>query len=213
MLTKAQAHFDLGTSRKQDVQSGSKALQLRNVGPLGPSIAVASGELADIKNRLGFLDAFLLQREIGREAKRAIGEAYVLLIEAQRQALVSRITHGLDEEKKRLFVESIHASNAIDQEIATLSGDFTHTMFEGALTGSVAAARAELETLQKIEALRREGEITEARHEQLRSAASEACDHVTNIVKSNVAKIVKSHLEKLEGTLELFKERALREGL
>ena len=213
MLTKAQSHFDLETAKNQSQQQSGKALQMKRVGPLGPSMAAASGELSDIKSRLGFVDAYLLQREIGRETKRAIGEAYVLLIQAQRQALVSRITHGLDEEKKRIFVESTHVSNAIDQEIAQLSAEFTGAMFEGALASSVAAARVELATFQKIDTLQRDGEITDARHEQLRSAASEACDHVTNIVKSNVAKIVKSHIDKLEGTLELFKERALRESI
>ena len=210
MLTQARPHFDLGTSKSNGQQG--KALQTREAGPLGPSMAVASAELSDIKSRLGFLDGFLLQREIGRETKRAIGEAYVLLIEAQRQALVSRITHGLDEEKKRLFVESIHVSNEIDGEIAQLSAEFTSTMFEGALASSVAAARLEFDTLRNIDALQLEGAITDVRYEQLRGAASEACDHVTNIVKSNVAKIVKSHIDKLEGTLELFKERALRES-
>ena len=213
MLTETQPHFDIRTSKTQNQQETAKALRIKGVGPLGPSMAAASGELSDVKSRLGFVDAYLLQREIGRETKRAIGEAYVLLIEAQRQALVSRITHGLDEEKKRIFVESTHVGNAIDQEIAQLSAEFTGAMFEGALAGSVAAARAEFATLQRIDTLQRNGEITDARHEQLRSAASEACDHVTNIVKNNVAKIVKSHIEKLEGTLELFKERALREGI
>ena len=213
MSTQARSHFDLGKPRDESQQESGKALQVKDTGPLGPSMAVASGELSDIKNRLGFLDAFLLQREIGRETKRAIGEAYVLLIEAQRQALVSRITHGLDEEKKRLFVESIHVSNEIDREIAQLSAEFTSTMFEGALVSSVAAARMEFSTLRKLDELRRDNEITEARYEQLRGAASEACDHVTSIVKSNVAKIIKGHIDKLEGTLELFKERALREGI
>ena len=213
MLTQARPHFDLGQPKTDGQHGSGTALQVKSVGPLGPSLAAASGELSDIKNRLGFLDGFLLQREIGRETKRAIGEAYVLLIEAQRQALVSRITHGLDEEKKRLFVESVLVSNEIDGEIAQLSADFTSTMFEGALASSVAAARVEFETLRKIDALQRDGAITDVRYEQLRSAAIEACDHVTNIVKSNVAKIVKSHIDKLEGTLELFKERALREGI
>jgi hypothetical protein len=212
MSNNLRPHFDLGTPKK-DGQGVAKALQAKGVGPLGPSIADASGELSNIKDRLGFLDGFLLQREIGRETKRAIGDAYFLLIEAQRRALVARITHGLDEEKKRLFVESIHVSNEIDGQIAQLSADFTATMFDGALASSCAAARTELETLQKIEALHRGGEITLPRYEQLRGAAIEACDHVTNIVKNNVAKIVKSHIDKLEGTLELFKERALREGL
>ncbi|MBK3666269.1 hypothetical protein JJE66_34260 [Bradyrhizobium diazoefficiens] len=200
-------HFNIAPSYSL-TRSGTRGIPK---GPLGSSIASATGELAAIKDRLGFVDAYILQRDIGRESKRAIREAYGLLIEAQRQALVARMTHELDEEKKRIFVQSMQVSNAIDREIAELSAEFTGALFEGALSQGVAAARAEKETLQNLEELHQQGEITSIRYQQLQGAASEACDHITSIVKTNVAKIVESHLEKLEGTLRLFKDRALKE--
>jgi len=213
MSSKAQTtHFDLGNTFESDNQNAYSALpSAKNVGKM-PTLPAVNRELAEIKNGLGFIDTLIIDRRLGREAKRILAEGYVQLMEAKRQELVAKITVGLAESKKQLLVESLRMSGEIDKEIANLSSEFSAAIFDGAIIANLAAAEEEHRKLQEIETAFREGRMTEPRYNQLREIVSEAADHVISIVKSNVAQIIQSHVGQIKIALELFRERALGKG-
>ena len=212
---RATSHFNIsGHANGHDADIGGNVFPMPTV-VKGTSIDPMRGvsqELLSIKNGLGFIDTFIVDRKINREAKRVVADAYLQLIEAKRQELITKITLGLDESKKRALIESLRLSDEIDKEIADLSAQFSNTMFDGALATNFAAARAEFKKLDEIEVAFKAAELTEPRYRQLKEATSEAADHVIALTKDTVARIIQTHIGKVHIALELFKERLLGRG-
>jgi hypothetical protein len=205
-------HFDLGnTFERENANAYGSFPSAKNAGKV-PTLPAVNGELAEIKNGLGFIDTIIIDRRLGREAKRILAEGYVQLMEAKRQELVAKITVGLAESKKQLLVESLRMSGEIDKEISNLSAEFSGAIFDGAIVANLAAAEEEHKKLQEIETAFQEGRMTEARHRQLREIVSEAADHIISIVKANVAQIIQAHVGQIKIALELFRERTLGRG-
>jgi hypothetical protein len=176
------------------------------------TLPAVSQELDSVKSSLGFIDSIVIDRRINREAKRALAEGYLQLIEAKRQELIAKITIGLSESKKKLLVDSLRLSGEIDREIADLSSQFSKVIFDGAIATNLVAATEEHRRLNEIETAFRGGKLTELRYAQLRAAATEATDHLMAIVKDNAARIIQSHLGQIAMALELFRERLIKRG-
>jgi hypothetical protein len=182
-------------------------------GSLRAPLSTINAELSAIKNGLGWIDTAIVDRRINREAKKILGDAYMQMLVAKREELITKITLGLDETKKRALIESLRISGEVDNEITHLSADFTTQMLNGALGASFEAAKEEHRKIQEFRAAQQSGELTEARASQLCEAATEAADHITTIVKDNCAHIIRTHIEKVQLALELFKQKVLRNGI
>lgn len=166
-------------------------------------------ELERIKGGLGFIDKFILDRKINREAKRALGDAYLQYIEAKRQELITKVTLGLDDAKKRALVESMRTSAEIDREIGILSEEFANTLLDGAFSGQVMAAKSETKKLQDLEDSFQRKQFTQKRYEQLKEAAEDTANQLNAIIKDVAARIIAGHIGKVQLALQLFKERQL----
>jgi len=182
-------------------------------GTLRTPMAAVNKELGAIKSRLGWIDTVIVDRRINKEAKKILGDAYMQMLVAKREELIIKITLGLDETKKKALIESLRISGEIDREIANLSAEFTNEMLNGAMAASFHAAKEEYRKIREFEEAHKAGELTDGRFAQLREAATEAADHVTEIVKDNVARIIKTHIDKVQLALELFKQKVLRDGI
>jgi hypothetical protein len=182
-----------------------------NVAPAG-SLSAVSRELGSLKDSLGFIDSIIIDRRINREAKRALAEGYLQLIEAKRQELVAKITIGLSDSKKKLLVESLRLSGVIDREMADLSAEFSRVILDGATATNLVLAVEERRKLDEIEIAYGAGKLTESRYAQLRAAATGAADHLMAIVRDNAAQIIQSHLGQVTMALELFRERLINRG-
>lgn len=185
------------------------------LGPIAnrPSVMdPVTDELNSIKSRLGWIDSLILDRAINREAKRAVSDGYLQLIEAKRQELIAKITLGLDEAKKQALVDSLRMSGELDKEIHALSTEFVDTMFDGVHSAALGVAQQEVRRIREIEAAHDAGHITESRYEHLKACAEESATAATEIVRENVAKIIHAHRQKVELCLELFKQRVLSKG-
>lgn len=168
-----------------------------------------SGELAAIRSKLNILDKYFLNREVRREMGRVLHDAYMQIAEAKRQELVLRITLDLDERKKQLFMAKLESSRVIDKEIAEGSALFTKEMVDGALAVAIYAATEKKAKLAELDELLKEGRIDEESHAELREGTVEAMRYLADTVKDCVARILSTHLSKIEQTLALFKERGL----
>jgi histone H3/H4 len=209
---KSGSHFDLSIPdcRLGNVANAPTPIGLPSSGETLPAI---SRELSDIKYGLGFVNSITVDRRINREAKKILAEGYMQLMEAKRQELMARITIGLSEAKKKLLVESLRVSGEIDKEIAKLSAQFAMAMFNGALAANLAAAEEEQKTIEEIELAFKSGRISEDRYHQLRETTNEAAGHLIDITKNNVSRIIQDHVAQMGMALELFRERALSEGI
>ncbi|MGH7041192.1 MAG: hypothetical protein ACREFY_03560 [Acetobacteraceae bacterium] len=172
-------------------------------------MAPVTEELATFRNSLGWIDSMILNRQTKKEAQKAAAHAYLQLIEAQKQLLVTKITLGLDAAKKRLLIDSLHMSAAMDQEIQQLSSEYSTMMLGTALDAGLGAAEDETRRLAQIETAYRAGKMTAARYEQAREMASEAADNVIAITKDAACRLIRGHIGKLEISLEQFKESVL----
>jgi hypothetical protein len=208
---KSSSHFNISTSDYQP-HNGATAPTQVGLPTSGATLPAVNQELADIKYNLGFINSITVDRKINREAKRILAEGYMQLMEAKRQELMTKITIGLSEAKKKLLVESLRVSGEIDKEIAELSAQFSVTMFDGVLAANLAAAEEEQKNLTEVELAFKCGKVSEARYHQLRGAASEAADHLIEITKNNVSRIIQGHIDQIEMALDLFRERALSGG-
>jgi phage-related minor tail protein len=165
--------------------------------------------VAILRDKLGFFDKIGVDWQSRAEAKRAIGELVVNLLEAQKQEILFRITLELADEKKRAFAESMRAGSQIEKEIAERSTEFERELIDLALDHGLAGHERKKTRLEQLEKRHLDGRID---HESLilERRAIEKWMHVfRDNLDAKVEIILRNHAQQIEKALTVFRERAI----
>jgi hypothetical protein len=75
------------------------------------------------KEGLSFFQKLKEDKKSREIASRQMGEIYVVMLEAQKEAIVQKCTLGLDIKKKELFLQYLHEAEVKNQEMFSMSAD------------------------------------------------------------------------------------------
>lgn len=145
-------------------------------------------------------------------ASRQMGEIYVVMLEAQKEAIVQKCTLGLDIKKKELFLQYLHEAEVKNQEMFNMSADI-----DAALNSIYDKKTDQVDDqhFERAAVLKRrhdEGRISESVFEErihdLTSRANAQIERLT----SRLDKLLSSHFKVYEQATDVLKQRVIGSG-
>ncbi len=168
---------------------------------------VAHVEGKDMKN-MGFIARFKLHNTLDKITQKQVADVTQIMVEAQKQELVNRLTLDLDVNKKRAFNQYMDKVGSLDIELIDKSNrmakDLRETMFDSLLK----LHDEKNEMIAKIDARK----LSDEDHKKEIDRMNRWLETAEQEIEGKAEMLKETHNESLTLTLKLLKETAIKEA-
>jgi hypothetical protein len=161
------------------------------------------------RDKLGLLEKIRFDRATQVELRKQLGEIFINVLEAQKQELLYRITIGLDEAKKKIFMEMLRNSAELEKEMTRLSTDIQEHLINFGLDKGREILKNKKVKLDNVAADLEAGVISEKDYHSEVSRIESWMNTQRDNVDGEIELKIRNHIAKVEHTLEIFKKREL----
>jgi len=161
----------------------------------------------EMRSDLGLLERFRFDRESQQIIRRQLGEIFVILLEGQKQQLLSKLALELDAAKKLAFYEHMRQNSKIEKEIAKLSTEYEADLIDYCWDFGEEYWKRKKARICRLGQARAAGQIDEQDYEWEAKRVESWAMRARENLDAKIELMLRNHAKQIERTLQVFHER------
>ncbi len=159
-------------------------------------------------SKMGFLARYKLHGDLDTITRNQVTEVTKIMVEAQKQELVTRLTFDLDINKKRAFDQYMDKVGALNNELMDKSNKMARDLRETMADSLLRIYDERDEWITKIDARK----LSDEDHKKEIDRMKKWLDAAEVEIEGKMDMLNRTHLESLSVTLQLLKDTAIKES-
>lgn len=175
------------------------------------NVTTAKGHIDAARSTLGIWDRIKFDRQSREVIRKQLAEAFVNMLEAQKQEIIYKFTLQLDDAKKKAFAAYLKESGKVEGQILRLSNDFENQLTDFNLDFGMTLMEKKKEREDRLKASLDAGKINQRDYDRELLNIEKWMDIQRNNLGDKVNMMMANHAKQIQKTLELFTERTIKD--